>query len=134
MGGTVCLYGRKLYESEHQSQRFLLPWERPMKLMNLRIPLWNIRQLLPAIFTTMALLIRTGKVDEAIEIYQRQYEKWPDDWLTAHSLARAYSAKGDYNTALKCKREALAKAPDNNKGFIEGTIEKLERGEDFNWC
>jgi len=34
--------------------------------------------------------------------------------------------------ALEYEKDALTKAPDNNKGFIEGAIEKLEKGEDFN--
>ena len=76
--------------------------------------------------------IRLGKNQEAMEIYQRLSERWPDHWLTAHGLARAYSARGDYVKALEYERDALTKAPENNKGFIEGAIEKLEKGEDFN--
>jgi len=76
--------------------------------------------------------IRLGKVPEAMEIYQRLSERWPDHWLTAHGLARAYSARGDYVKALEFERDALTKAPENNKGFIEGAIEKLEKAEDFN--
>ena len=77
-------------------------------------------------------LVRMGKAEEAMEIYQRQSEKWPDEWLTAHGLARGYSANGDYQTALKYERDALNNAPDANKGFIESAIIMLEQGKDFN--
>lgn len=77
-------------------------------------------------------LIRMNKPDEAMEIYQRLSQRWPDDWLTAHGLARGYSAKGDFKLALKYEQEALAKAPEVNKGFIESAIVTLKLGKDFN--
>jgi hypothetical protein len=55
-------------------------------------------------------LIKMNKPDKAMEIYQRLSQRWPDDWLTAHGLARGYSAKGDYKKALEYEIEALAKA------------------------
>lgn len=76
--------------------------------------------------------IRLGKVQQAMEIYQRLSKRWPDHWLTAHGLARAYSAMGDFEKAIGFENEALGKAPDANMGFIEGAIEKLESGQDFN--
>jgi tetratricopeptide (TPR) repeat protein len=74
-------------------------------------------------------LIRMKKPDKAMEIYQRLSKRWPDDWLTAHGLARGYSAKGDYKTALKYEIDALAKAPERNKGFIENALVKLKQGK-----
>jgi len=78
------------------------------------------------------LLIRQGRADQAMEIYQRLSQRWPDHWLTAHGLARGYSAQGKYESALEYEKDALSKAPDANKGFIEGAIELLENGIDFN--
>ncbi len=77
-------------------------------------------------------LIRQGKIDQAMSVYERLRTKWPDHWLTAHGLARGYSAKGDYQSAMKYERKALNKAPEVNKGFMEWAIEKLEKGTDFN--
>lgn len=77
-------------------------------------------------------LIKMNKPDKAMEIYQRLSQRWPDDWLTAHGLARGYSAKGDYKKALEYEIEALAKAPEGNKGFIESAIITLKQGKDFN--
>lgn len=74
-------------------------------------------------------LIRVKKPEKAMDIYQRLSERWPDDWLAAHGLARGYSAMGDYKTALKYEIEALAKAPEKNKGFIEGALGKLKQGK-----
>jgi len=83
-------------------------------------------------YTYGTQLIRQGKIDQAMSIYERLRTKWPDHWLTAHGLARGYSAKGDYQSALKYEREALNKAPEVNKGFIKWAIEKLGKGTDFN--
>ncbi len=77
-------------------------------------------------------LIKMKKPDKAMDIYQRLSVRWPDDWLSAHGLARGYSAKGDYKTALKYETDALAKAPEGNKGFIENAIKQLRSGKDFN--
>ncbi len=78
------------------------------------------------------LLIRQGKSEQAMEIYRRLSEKWPDHWLSAHGMARGYSALGDYQKAIKYEQNALTKAPSVNKGFIEWAISKLEQGTDFN--
>lgn len=77
-------------------------------------------------------LIKMKKPDKAMEIYQRLSQRWPDDWLTAHGLARGYSAKGNFKLALKFEQEALTKAPEVNKGFIESAIVTLKQGKDFN--
>ena len=54
------------------------------------------------------------------------------DWLSAHGLARANSASRNYQEAINFEKDALAKAPESNKGFIEWAILKLEQGIDFN--
>ncbi len=77
-------------------------------------------------------LLRQGKTDEAMGIYQRLNDKWPDNWLSAHGMARGLSAKGMYNEALQLEKKALAVAPDANKGYIEWAIAKLGKGVDFN--
>ena len=64
-----------------------------------------------------------------MDIYQRLSKRWPDDWLAAHGLARGYSAMGNYKIALKYEIDALAIAPEGNKGFIVNAIEKLKRGK-----
>jgi hypothetical protein len=39
---------------------------------------------------------------------------------------------GDFQKALSYEQDALPKAPQSNKGFIEGAIEQLRTGRDFN--
>jgi len=34
--------------------------------------------------------------------------------------------------ALEYERDALTKAPENNKGYIAGAIKKMEKGKGFN--
>ena len=77
-------------------------------------------------------LIGQKKVDEAMEVFKKNAKRNPDHWLAPHGLARAYSAMGDYKKALKYENEALPKAPAGSKGFLEGFIAQLEKGEDFN--
>tara|TARA_R110001599_G_scaffold229588_1_gene428807 strand:- start:10437 stop:11594 length:1158 start_codon:yes stop_codon:yes gene_type:complete len=77
-------------------------------------------------------LITMGQLEEAMTIFNRQNERWPDHWLTAHGYGRIYSAIGDYNKALSYEQVALTKAPQANKGFVEGAIEQLKAGKDFN--
>jgi len=77
-------------------------------------------------------LLRQGKTGEAIGIYQRLNDKWPDDWRSAHGMARGLSAKGMYGKALQLEKKALVAAPEANKGYIEWAIGKLEKGIDFN--
>ncbi len=77
-------------------------------------------------------LIGQDKDSEALKIFTTMKKKWPDNWLSIHGLARGYSAKGDYKKALKYEKEALAKAPDGSKVFLEGYVKTLEEGKDFN--
>ena len=77
-------------------------------------------------------LIGQGKKKEAMEVFKKNAKRNPDHWLAPHGLARAHSAMGDYAKALKYEREALPKAPAGSKGFLEGFIAQLEKGEDFN--
>jgi tetratricopeptide (TPR) repeat protein len=77
-------------------------------------------------------LIRIGQLKAAMAIFNRQNERFPDHWLTAHGYGRIYSALGDYKKALTYEEAALSDAPQANKGFIIGAIEQLKTGRDFN--
>ena len=77
-------------------------------------------------------LIGAGQGQKALTIFQKLSKKWPDHWLAPHGLARGYSAPGEFKKALKHERIALEKAPDSSKQFLEGYVEQLEAGEDFN--
>lgn len=77
-------------------------------------------------------LISNGQGQKALTIFEKLNKKWPDHWLAPHGLARGYSATGDFKKALKYEKVALEKAPESSKQFLEGYVEQLEAGEDFN--
>ena len=78
-------------------------------------------------------LIGQGKKDKALEVYKMNAEKNKDTWPVHYGLARAYSARGEYKTALKHLKMALGNAPnDASKGRVQANIVKLEKGEDIN--
>ena len=78
-------------------------------------------------------LIGLGMTDKALEVFQFNAEKYHYTWPTNYGLARAYSAKGDYKTALQHLKKAYENAPAQlNKDRVQANIEKLERSEDIN--
>jgi hypothetical protein len=79
------------------------------------------------------VLIAQGMADKALEVFKSNAKKHKDTWPVNYGLARGYSAIGDYKTALKHLKKALAKAPNaGSKGRVQANIEKLEKGEDIN--
>ncbi len=78
-------------------------------------------------------LIGFGLKDKALEVFKMNAEKNKDTWPVHYGLARAYSAKGEYKTALKHLTMSLANAPNAaSKGRVQANIDKLEKGEDIN--
>jgi len=78
-------------------------------------------------------LISQGDKDKALEIFKWNAKTNPNTWPVNYGLARAYSAKGDYKTALKHLK--MAKPPESNTGeqqAVAANIKKLESGEDIN--
>jgi tetratricopeptide (TPR) repeat protein len=73
-----------------------------------------------------------GKQDEAFAIYRTDANKYPDHWIVHAGLARVYSAKGDFDNALKEMKLAQAVAPDNAHSFVESQMRKLAAKEDIN--
>ncbi len=78
-------------------------------------------------------LLRQGKKDDALAIFQLNAKRHPNEWPVNLGLARAYSAQGKYQDAVKYAKLALAQAPDDaNRKSIQTSIEKLEAGKDIN--
>ncbi len=78
-------------------------------------------------------LIGQGMQDKALEVFQFNAKKNKDTWPVHYGLARGYSAKGDYKTALKHLEKALQNAPnDASRGRVAANIEKLKKSEDIN--
>jgi tetratricopeptide (TPR) repeat protein len=78
-------------------------------------------------------LIAQKKAKEAMEVFEMNYKKNPNQFTTLMGLTRGYSANADYKNALKYANMALPLAPnDANKKFVSDAIEKLKKGRDIN--
>lgn len=78
-------------------------------------------------------LIGQGMKDKALQVFEYNAKKNKDTWPVHYGLARGYSAKGDYKTALKHLEKALQNAPNEaSKGRVAANIEKLKKSEDIN--
>jgi tetratricopeptide (TPR) repeat protein len=72
------------------------------------------------------------KQDEGFAVFKINIQKRPNEWYTHGELARMASAKGDFSTAVKEMKLALASAPEQTKTQIQGLITRLEKNEDIN--
>jgi tetratricopeptide (TPR) repeat protein len=98
-------------------------------IMKTALPLANMQEL----HVYGRELIRQKKAKEALEVFQLNYKKNPDQFTSKVGMARGYSANGDYKNALKFAQLALPQAPDAlNKTGIENMIEKLKKSQDAN--
>jgi hypothetical protein len=70
--------------------------------------------------------------DEGFAVFKINIQKRPNEWYTHGELARMASAKGDFSTAVKEMKLALASAPEQTKTQIQGLITRLEKNEDIN--
>jgi len=77
-------------------------------------------------------LIQQKKTKEALDIFQTNFKKYPNQFTTLVGMARGYSANGDYKNALKYANQALPLAPVAQKNGVEGMIQKLKDGKDMN--
>jgi len=73
-----------------------------------------------------------NKQDEGFSIFQINIQKRPNEWYTHGEISRIASAKGDFDTAVKEMKLALASAPDATKQQIQGLIARLEKKENIN--
>lgn len=78
-------------------------------------------------------LLQQKRNKEALEVFQLNYKKKPNQFTTLMGLTRGYSANNDYKNALKYAQMALPLSPPGaNKTNVENMIEKLKKGEDVN--
>jgi hypothetical protein len=77
-------------------------------------------------------LQQQGKQDQAFEVFRANIKKNPDHW-TAHSeLARIACSTGDFDTAVKEMKLAVAVAPEQLKVPLNGLVTRLEQKQDIN--
>lgn len=78
-------------------------------------------------------LIGSKKPKIALEVFEFNYKKNPNQFITLTGMARGLSANGEFEKALEFVKMALALAPnDANRQGVEGMIEKLKNGKDIN--
>ena len=77
-------------------------------------------------------LLTEKKTAEATKIFQRNAQKNPSVWFVYVGLARAQSAAGKYKDAARNAKEDLSRAPEQQKKYLQGLVEKLETGKDIN--
>ena len=98
-------------------------------LMKAALPMGSMQQL----HNYARQLLQQKKAKEAMEVFQVNYKKNPNEFTTLVGMTRGYSATGDYKNALKFAQMALPLSPPGpNKANVETMIEKLKKGEDVN--
>ncbi|MGD0295958.1 MAG: DUF2911 domain-containing protein [Bryobacteraceae bacterium] len=86
----------------------------------------------PQIHTFARGLQGQGRQDEALELFQDNIKKDPNSWVAHNEAARIAVAQGDYDTAIREMKQALARAPDGIKGQVSDLVQRLERRVDIN--
>ncbi|HUR97574.1 MAG TPA: DUF2911 domain-containing protein [Pyrinomonadaceae bacterium] len=78
-------------------------------------------------------LLAAKKPKAAMEVFQFNYDKNPNQFTTLMGMTRGLSANGEYAKALEFANKALPLAPnDANKQAVAAMIEKLKAGKDVN--
>jgi DUF2911 family protein/tetratricopeptide repeat protein len=78
-------------------------------------------------------LQRQGLQDEALELFRNNIAKDPNSWIAHTESARIAVAKGDYDSAVKEMKLALAVAPDDSlKSQLTTLVARLQNKEDIN--
>src|SRR5215213_7560316 len=78
-------------------------------------------------------LLAAKKPKAALEVFQFNFDKNPNQFTTLMGMTRGLSANGEYAKALEFANKALPLAPnDANKQAVAGMIEKLKAGKDVN--
>jgi tetratricopeptide (TPR) repeat protein len=78
-------------------------------------------------------LITAKQPKVALDIFQYNYNKNPDQFITLSGMARGLSANGEFAKALEYANKALPLSTnDSNKQVIAAMIEKLKAGKDIN--
>lgn len=77
-------------------------------------------------------LLGEKKTDEAVKVFRSNAQKNPSVWFTHVGLARGLSAQGKYKEAAAEMKLAVAAAPESQKKYLQGLLDKVESGKDIN--
>ena len=93
------------------------------------LPFGNAGQLQQ--FGRQLLIAKNHKA--ALEVFQFNYNKNPDQFMTLIGMARGLSGNGEYAKALEFANKAIQVAPnEDNKKAVQAMIDKLKAGKDIN--
>jgi len=70
-------------------------------------------------------LLGGGKIDDAIEVFKKNTELYPESWNVWDSLAEGYMNNGDKQLAIDYYKKALSMAPENQHERINGALSQL---------
>ena len=73
-----------------------------------------------------------GQQDEALELFRDNIKKDPNSWIGHNDAARVAVARGDFDTAVREMRLAVAAAPESLKAQHADLVRRLENREDIN--
>jgi tetratricopeptide (TPR) repeat protein len=73
-----------------------------------------------------------GQQDEALELFRSNVKKDPNSWVGHNDAARVAVAKGDFDTAVREMKLAVAAAPESLKAQHADLVRRLENREDIN--
>ena len=73
-----------------------------------------------------------GRQEEALELFRSNVRKDPNSWVGHNDAARVAVAKGDFDTAVREMKLAVAAAPESLKGQHADLVRRLENREDIN--
>lgn len=68
----------------------------------------------------------SNHVDEALDLFKLNVERFPESWNPYDSLAEGYERKGDTANAIKYYEMAYDKAPAGQHARIEATLSRLK--------
>ncbi|MDQ3797938.1 MAG: DUF2911 domain-containing protein [Acidobacteriota bacterium] len=78
-------------------------------------------------------LLAAKNLKAALEVFQFNYDKNPNQFAALVGMARGLSASGEYAKALEFANKALPLSPnDASKQAVQAMIEKLKAGKDIN--
>jgi len=77
-------------------------------------------------------LLTRGQKQEALQLFQLNARRFPNEWPVHVGLMRGYAATGDRKRALQEARLAVAQAPDElNRKSLQAAVKTLEQGKEL---
>jgi tetratricopeptide (TPR) repeat protein len=71
------------------------------------------------------MLLGGGKFNDAIEVFKKNTEMYPDSWNVWDSLGEGYMNKGEKKLAIEYYTKALSMSPENQHQRIKGMLNQL---------